>query len=281
MPATVDGVAGFSFNCFNHSAYFGLDPTLPEQIGAAAAAGYELVGLDVPSLVAHEGSGLPPQAVRQRLDELGVACYELVPIPLGLDDGDRSAEQLADVARLCGIVGARQVLATVRGEHRPEVVDDLRRAADRFAAVGASMAVEFMGTTPGLATLDAAVDLVGSVGDHQVGIVVDLWHLALSGDNWPAFERLPVDRIGFVQLCDGPSGAPGDSLEDSLHHRLLPGHGALPVARFRDTLAAKGYRGVVSVEVLSRAWRGRSPEALAAATYRESVRAWGEPQLPV
>lgn len=273
-PVPAGGVDRLSFNCFNHSAYFGLDPSLPGQITAAAAAGYDLVGLDVASLTAHEATGLPPQAIRQHLDEAGVACYELVLLPLGLG-GAEEADQLDAVARLCGIVGARCVLATVRGERRTEVADDLRRAADRLAGVGASVAVEFMGTTPGLATLEAAVELVGAVPDHHVGIVVDLWHLALSGDNWGTWAELPADRIGFVQLCDGPRDALGDSLEDSLDRRLLPGHGTLPVARFRDALAAKGYDGVVSVEVLSSAWRRMPPESFAEATYRASVRAWG------
>jgi hypothetical protein len=38
----------FSFNCFSHSAHLELAPTLPAQIQAAAGAGYDHVGLDVP-----------------------------------------------------------------------------------------------------------------------------------------------------------------------------------------------------------------------------------------
>ena len=65
----------FSFNSFNHTVFLGLEPTLPAQIAAAGAAGYEHIGLDVPSVLAHAAAGLPPAALVDAMGEAGVTPY--------------------------------------------------------------------------------------------------------------------------------------------------------------------------------------------------------------
>jgi len=74
--------ATFSFNTWNHSVRGGLPPTLPDQIAAAAGAGYQYVGLDVPSLLAHEEQGLHPEQIRDCLKASAIGCFELVPLPI-------------------------------------------------------------------------------------------------------------------------------------------------------------------------------------------------------
>jgi hypothetical protein len=76
--------ATFSFNTSNHSAPWGLPATLPDQI-AAAGAGYQYVGLDVPSLLAHEDQGLHPGQTRDCLKASAIGCFELVPLPMSQD----------------------------------------------------------------------------------------------------------------------------------------------------------------------------------------------------
>ena len=54
-------MATYSFNLWNHSCQWGIPATLPDQIRGAADAGYDHVGFDVPSLLAHEADGIPPE----------------------------------------------------------------------------------------------------------------------------------------------------------------------------------------------------------------------------
>jgi len=62
-----------------------------------------------------------------------------------------------------------------------------------------------------------------------------------------------------------------------MDRRLLPGEGAFPLAEFRDALDAKDYRGVVSVEVLSRDWRSRPIREFAEASLRSARATWNVP----
>src|SRR5262245_60336451 len=67
----------FSFNTFNHSVFLGLPPSLLAQIAAAGAAGYEHIGVDVPSVLAHGEAGVPPAALVDAMGEAGITPYEL------------------------------------------------------------------------------------------------------------------------------------------------------------------------------------------------------------
>jgi sugar phosphate isomerase/epimerase len=263
----------FSFNCFNHSVHLGLPPTLPAQIAAAARAGYEHVGLDVPSLLAHETEGLPLPAVHDELKTNGISCFEIVPLSL---DADRhgATEAVRVLARVASGVGAQHVLATVRCEVNSDLVNNLRLAVDSLYEIGVSLSVEFMPTSP-LPSLDDAVRLLDAAADERIGVVIDIWHFVLSGSPWSTLERLPVERIGFVQLDDAPADVVGRSLHDSMHRRLLPGEGTLPIGRFHDVLAENGYDGVVSVEVLAETWRDKPIADFADATLAAARRSWG------
>ena len=275
MPAVADALAPttrFSFNCFNNSTHLGLPPTLPRQITAAAAAGYHLIGLDIPSLLAHEAAGLAPQQIREDMQNQGIECYELVPLSLS-NDHEGTVRSLATTVRLASLVGARHVLATVRGPVDGKVVEGLRRAAGTLGDIGVAVSVEFMPMTE-LLSLEDAVRLLDRTKDERVGIVIDIWHFVLSGSRWSTLKALPVERIGFVQIDDATADAKGTSAEDCMDRRLLPGEGSFPLAQFRDVLNAKGYRGVVSVEVLSREWRSRPIDEFAKASLRTAKSAW-------
>jgi len=75
---------------------------------------------------------------------------------------------------------------------------------------------------------------------------------------------------------DAPAAAPDDLQFESRFRRLPPGAGELPLADFAHSLAAIGYRGVVSVEVLSTELR-RLPPAEGARLLREALLgSWSE-----
>jgi sugar phosphate isomerase/epimerase len=59
-----------------------------------------------------------------------------------------------------------------------------------------------------------------------------------------------------------------------MHGRVLPGEGVFPIGRFHDALVAKGWDGVVSVEVLSQPWRERSIDEFTQATFAATQQTW-------
>jgi sugar phosphate isomerase/epimerase len=262
----------YSFNCFNHSAHLGLTPSLPAQITAAAGVGYDHIGLDVPSLLAHEAAGLTPEGLVEQLQAGGISCYEIVPLSVS-DDRSAAVEAARTVRRLASIVGAQHVLSTIRADVSPAVVENLRMAVEELAEIGVAVSVEFMPTSP-LPSLEAAVRLLDLVDDERLGVVIDIWHFVLSNSAWSTLEAFPTNRVGFIQLDDATADAVGTSQDDSLHRRVLPGEGVFPMQRFCDALIGKGFDGVISVEVLSRAWREQPIEDFVGATLRATQQAW-------
>lgn len=262
----------YSFNCFNHSTFLGLPSTLPEQIDAAALAGYDAIGFDVPSLLAHEADGLPPEALAERARDAGVPCFELVPLALA-GEGSTAPHDLSTVSRLARAVGAEHILATVRGPVDDALVDRARLCAEQLGEAGVGVSLEFMGITP-VATIDQAVTFLDRVDHPNLGLVLDSWHVCLGGTRWEDLDALPLERIGFVQFSDAASGASGTDRDDCMDRRLLPGEGVLPLVRFRDSVVAKGFVGVVSVEVVSEPWRSRPVAEFAAATLAATRAVW-------
>jgi len=248
----------FSFNTWNHSAMWGLAPTLPAQITAAAAAGFDFVGLDVPSLLSHERRGLTPSRVRDLLDEVAISCFELVPLVIGTPETEQS---LADVARLAPLVGARQVLAVIRAEIDTEVLATLRRCVRRLDQLGIGTSIEFLPCSP-VDSIVAAQRVLDAIDEPGLALVVDSWHFFAGPDTWSDLAAVAPRRLGFVQFCDTAPASTADPVEEYRHHRQVPGRGLDDLDRFARTVTTSHPDVTVSVEVLSRYWRARAPAEL-------------------
>ena len=118
------------------------------------------------------------------------------------DDPDpgRSADKLAELARLAAAHGLRVVL-----EFTP--YSKLRRLQDAAALARAS--------------------------GEDVGILVDAYHLDRSGGAVAAIGALPTAFFPYVQLCDAPASRPTDleaMRQEAREARLAPGEGDLDLA---------------------------------------------------
>src|SRR5262249_61652983 len=101
-------------------------------------------------------------------------------------------------------------------------------------------------------------------------------------DGGSELEALPMDRLAYVQLDDHPALESDDLREETIHRRVFPGEGTFELDRFCATLRGRGFDGLVSVEVLSKAWRGGDLEAFALRAYATSAPFWSaRPRAPV
>jgi sugar phosphate isomerase/epimerase len=93
--------------------------------------------------------------------------------------------------------------------------------------------------------MDALSLLLSMVGAPNIGVLVDLWDLQVSGAGTDAFRALTLQQIVAVQLADMPADVkPADLTEQ---HRLLPGStGQIDAAAALATLAELGYDGPVT-----------------------------------
>jgi hydroxypyruvate isomerase len=120
------------------------------------------------------------------------------------------AEQLALAARAAGRIGGTVLLEPVSGAPRYPLLT----AADV------------------LAVLDRVRE---EHGVTNTGLLADLYHLAVNGDDVDKVIADSADRIAHVQIADAPG-------------RAEPGTGTLPLERQLGDLEAADYRGWVALE---------------------------------
>ncbi|MET7298568.1 sugar phosphate isomerase/epimerase [Embleya sp. NPDC005575] len=268
----------YSFNTFNHSTYYGLPPTLPQQIDAAASAGYDLIGLDVLSVLAHERAGLSTRDLAALLKHHGLPCYELVSLSISADQAS-TLHSLEQVLRMATVLRPSQVLCVVTGGIDDAVVANTTECARSLAEERIGLSLEFLPTRH-VDSIPEALRLLDRVAHPNLRLVVESWHFFRGPSTWVDLAALPLDRVGFVQFADAPEPISDDVHHESMHRRVLPGRGVLDLDRFCATLLAKGYDGVdgvdgvVSVELLSEAWRTADLREFADATLASSRSVW-------
>lgn len=261
------------FNLFNESAYFGgPPPDLERQIRAAAKAGFDAVGPDVFSLAAHRRAGGRTEDIAELIAGLGLRCPEIAALMIG-DDPAQTDAQLAEFEPVVAALRPDWILVNSDRAPSPATAGELRRAADRLGRHGARLAVEFLAISRVRSIADA-LELIDRADVRDAGVLVDTWHFFLGPDDWKTLAALPLERIAYVQFDDHPAIVGEDLREETIHRRVFPGEGLFDLDRFARSLRARGFDGVVSVEVLSKAWRGGDVEAFAERAFRTSAPFW-------
>lgn len=234
---------------------------------AAAAAGFDGIGLRLSHDHALDTAGL--RRLASRLNDLGLFVHDVEVHRIGAAAGDDDAGPLIDAAAL---VGARFVLVVsdladdTAGRDRS--VHHLGRIVERGRAAGVTVGLEYMAWTTPRRSADA-VQMAAATG---ATVVVDVLHHTRLGEGATELRAVVASgRLGWVQVCDAPLGAPVDLLDEARHHRLTPGEGALPLGVLLAEVADDVVRSVeVQSDVLA-AQLGpfERAAALAAATRSE------------
>jgi hydroxypyruvate isomerase len=208
-----------------------LPEVVAEQRRAARADGRELdvALLNCPAGETASGErGFVNDSSRQEEAERGFA----EAVELGLAIGARNLNLL---------VGRAQP-GVPHGRQHEAVVAALRAFAPLAAGAGMRILLEpvnaienpgFLASTPA-----AAVELIEAAGaEHaeQLGLLLDLYHVARAGDDPAAAIARYGEWIGHVQVSDWPG-------------RGAPGTGSLPIWELLGELRARGYEGAVGLE---------------------------------
>ncbi len=259
-----------------------------DRVAAAASAGFTGIGLATRAYARLREEGWSDAALSAVLDDAGVHLAEAEGL-LGFSSAgqvqsgvlagrryaDPAAEQLAFA--MANAFGVRHLTVTTAfdGSLEPDAAAAFAGLCDRAAEHDLLVALEPMpcSTVPDLPT---AVRLVREAGRPNGGLCVDSWHLYRGGGDEQALLELPPGLVLVVQLDDGPAQpVDPDYLVDTLHHRQLPGDGALPLTAFLGVLHRIGVRAPTSVEVLSDDLDARPPAeaaSLAASATRRVLR---------
>jgi hydroxypyruvate isomerase len=243
--------------CSAHISWLFADRPYLERVGAARAAGFDAIETAWPAPPG-DRDGLADAVAEQRQAAPGFAVTLLNCAAGDARGGERgfvnddTRREEAEVAfaqavELAVAAGAPQLNLLVgralsgvpRARQRAAVVSAVRSFDAVARARGLRVLLEpvnaldhpgFLAPTP-----DAAVELIEAAGCDDLGLVLDLYHVARAGvDPASAIER-HRERIAHVQVSDHPG-------------RGVPGSGTLALAELLELLAGGGYDGAVGLE---------------------------------
>ena len=175
-------------------------------------------------------------------------------------------EELCDIAQEIGcpyivVVPSPQPDGTSRSEVIKESTRVLKDLADIAAKRGVGLAFEFLGQPDcSVQTLELADEIVGRVGQPNVGLVIDSFHFYAGGSTIESIDALDAGRLFIFHINDAED-LPRERLED--RHRLLPGLGILPLKQIVAALGRIGYDRIASVEIFRPEYWERNPFELA------------------
>jgi len=233
-----------------------LSGTLTEKLEAAAAARFDAVEIFENDLLFFDGA---PRQVRSRAADLGlkIALYQPFRDFEGVPDEQlgRNLDRAERKFDLMQELGASMVL--VCSNVSPQASDDEARAAAQLHALaeragrrGLSVGYEALAWGSRVKTYGQAWRIVELAAHPHLGLILDSFHTLALGDDPAGIEKIPPDRIFFVQLADAPRMSL-DVLSWSRHFRCFPGQGDLDVTGFLLAALKAGYAGPISLEVFN------------------------------
>jgi Xylose isomerase-like TIM barrel len=214
-------------------------------VGAAGDAGFSAVGIPVRRADAAGAAALAAGGLR---------CHELLALVLSADE-EATLSRARRLAEAASVVSAQWVLTTFAASLNRQTRPLIERCAAMFAEAGSGMAVEAAGVV-------------------RSGVAIDSWHFFRGDSTWEQLERVPLDRIAYVQFADAPLPVSENGMNETMHRRVMPGDGTFELGRFASTLLERGWAGLVSVEVLSAELRELPVPDFARLAYRSTARYW-------
>lgn len=168
-----------------------------------------------------------------------------------------------DVLRYADAMGAESVsvLGPFSGEpaEPAAVVEALGAFADVAAEHGLRLHIEVIPTSH-IPDIEAGWELTEAVGRSNVGLVLDTFHLGRSNCDPAYLDRIPLEKVFHVQLCDAPVEPRfEDYFEEAVTERDFPGEGELHVDTFVSHLTRGGVQPEMGPEVFSAELRSLSP----------------------
>lgn len=187
------------------------------------------------------------QEVRSVVEAKGIAITDVEVYRIGSPLG-RQFESVDALIEMAAAIGARNILVVGDVEDRDFIKGELQRIVDVARDHGVGVGLEYMAWTMPH-SIDTARYLAQATGCR---LVVDVLHHTRIGASVEDLAGIVSDGVlGWVQICDAADVPPLNRtslIQEARHGRLLPGHGALPLA---DLLAVIPGDTTFSIEVQS------------------------------
>lgn len=245
-----------------------LSGSLNEKIEAIAAAHFDAVEIFENDLLFYEGSATE---IRSIANDLGLQICLFQPFrdfeAVSPDQFHRNLDRAERKFELMHGLGTSLLLvcSNVSGNATNDdalAAAQLHELAERAAKHGFRIGYEALAWGTHVRTLAHAWRIVQGAAHPHLGLILDSFHTLALEDDLGAIEKIPPDRIFFVQLADAPRLSMG-ILPWSRHFRCFPGQGDLHVAEFLAAVLRTGYVGPISLEIFNDDFRGAAPRPTA------------------
>ena len=212
-----------------------------EYVDAAAAAGYDAVGLRLnrsPLFPFHPVAGdaslvreLKRALAGSGLGVLDILSFYLQPVT--------DIEAFAAPLELGAELGARYALVAGDDADASRLRDNLARFCDLARPFGVTAAVEFAVIRP-LATLGQTLRLLADAGRENAVVCLDPLNHIRGGGTVAELRAVDPAVLPYAQISDGVLGPGEPNLRElgrmSPNQRRLPGEGTLPLHEILDAL---------------------------------------------
>lgn len=242
-------------------AGFGAPPRFgfEERVAAAATAGFSAIGLQPGDYEACRTAGTTDRALRQLVEDHGIAVVEVEGLWDWSADGDRLAACRADEERIWAVadVFAPRYVTAV-DLHPPGSAPSMEQIGERFgelcdrsSAHGLQVALEFLPWTC-IPNAQVAAEIVEIAGRPNGGVLVDTWHHFRGGGDEAGLRRASA-RVIAVQVSDAGPPTSDDLLVDTANRRL-PGEGDFDLVGLIRVLEQCQVTATVAVEIVGPAF---------------------------
>ncbi|MBP3043259.1 sugar phosphate isomerase/epimerase and 4-hydroxyphenylpyruvate domain-containing protein [Arthrobacter jiangjiafuii] len=261
-----------------------LSGTLEEKMNACAAAGFDGIEIFEQDLLVSPSS---PEEIRDLAAGLGLTLDLFQPFRdfEGVTE-DLLAENLYRAEakfELMNRLGTDTMLvcsnvATATIDDDVLAAAQLRRLGELAARYGIRLAYEALAWGRYVNDFEHAQRIVDLADHPNVGTCLDSFHILSRRWDPAGIEKIPAEKIFFVQLADAPELSM-DVLSWSRHYRVFPGEGAFDLTTFMAHLVRSGYDGPVSLEIFNDVFRQTAEERTAVDAMRSLI--WLEERTSV
>lgn len=219
---------------FGLAALTVLELSAAEQVTAAAAAGYDFVGL---RLIPVAGQALPsfePRDLERRVADTGMRVLDVEVFRL---DPQCKVRDFEPAMTLAASVRATQILAHGADPEPARLAQNFGALCDLAARHGLAVNLEPMPWVE-ISNVAQARRLLDATGRDNAALLVDPIHFFRAENR---FEDLEGAKLNYLQFCDAVAERPADTAElirQARSDRRLPGEGGLDLRGLLRALPA-------------------------------------------
>jgi sugar phosphate isomerase/epimerase len=219
-----------------------------------ARAGVRYVEITLPIVADFLKTGSIADA-KHIIADLGLAAVSFGGVRGLAEPHPGRAQSIEDLKRTAGLVAELGIDRLVcpcgttekfTSEDYARGAENLREAGEIVKPLGVAAMLEFMRGSTFVGTLPTALRLTRQAAHPNVRPMFDCYHFWAGLSKFEDLELLQNGEIHHVHFQDVPD-IPREQLDNTT--REIPGDGVSPLVHILSKLAAKNYRGPVSVEL--------------------------------